>query len=291
MGEHAMADFGANTTADEVLADRDLTGRLVFITGGNSRLGRETARAMVAKGAHVVIAGRDRAKLDEAASAIRGDSTDADVETILCDLAELDSVRRCAKEAAERFDRIDLLINNAGIMAPPFGKTVDGFETQFGTNHLGHFLLTNLLMPLVRKGTEPRIVNLSSRGHHLDHMHLDDPNYDNREYDKWDAYGQSKTANILLTVALEKRVAGHGVHSFAVHPGGIMTNLSRHMTEEDMQWMMARFKNEEGNGPKMKTIPEGAATTCYAATASELSGEGGVYCEDCHVAAQDDDDD
>ena len=290
-----MSDFGATSTADEVLADIDLTGRLAFITGGNSGLGRETARAMAARGAHVVIAGRDQGKLDEAALAIRADGGDtARIDTIVCDLASLASVRACAKEAAERFDRIDLLINNAGVMATPFGHTQDGFETQFGTNHLGHFLLTNLLMPLIRqavdRGTAPRIVNLSSRGHHLDRMHLDDPDCEHREYDKWNAYGQSKTANILFTVALEKRLAADGIHALAVHPGGIMTNLSRHMDEDDFKWMMARFKHDDGedsDGPRLKTIPQGAATTCYAATAPELAGRGGVYLEDCHVAETD----
>ncbi|MGB3739573.1 MAG: SDR family NAD(P)-dependent oxidoreductase [Pontixanthobacter sp.] len=290
-----MNDFGATTTADEVLEDIDLSGRLAFITGGNSGLGRETARAMAAKGAHVVISGRNRGKLDDAAAAIRDEAGDrATIDTIVGDLSSLDSIRACAKEAAERFDRIDLLINNAGVMATPFGTTEDGFETQFGTNHLGHFLLTNLLMPLVRQaadwGTDPRIVNLSSRGHHLDRVHLNDPDFTNREYDKWDAYGQSKTANILFTVALEKRLADDGIHALAVHPGGIMTNLSRHMDDDDFKWMMARFKNDDGDqadGPKLKSIPQGAATTCYAATAPDLAGKGGIYLEDCHIAATD----
>lgn len=285
-----MSNFGAASTADDVLDGKDLTGKLVFITGGASGLGQETARAMAAKGAHVVIAARDQAKLDEAAAAIREGSGSDLVETILCDLASLASVRACAKEAATRFDRIDLLINNAGVMACPFGKTADGFEMQFGTNHVGHFLLTNLLVPLIKKGTEPRIVNLSSRGHHLDHVDHDDPHYENRDYEKWAAYGQSKTANIQFTVGLEKRLAAHGIHSYALHPGGIMTNLGRHMTEDDMKWMMARFKAEGGDGPTMKTIPQGAATTCYTATATELAGQGGVYLEDCHVAKVDDED-
>lgn len=285
-----MSNFGATSTADEVLEGKDLSGKLVFITGGASGLGQETARAMAAKGAHVIIAARDQAKLDEAALAIKEGSGSDLVETILCDLASLDSVRACAKEAATRFDRIDLLINNAGVMACPFGKTTDGFEMQFGTNHVGHFLLTNLLVPLIKKGTAPRIVNLSSRGHHLDQVDHDDPHYENRDYEKWAAYGQSKTANIQFTVGLEKRLAPHGIHSYALHPGGIMTNLGRHMTEDDMKWMMARFKAEGGDGPKLKTIPQGAATTCYTATAAELAGQGGIYLEDCHTAQVDDED-
>ena len=283
-----MSGFGAESTADEVLEGKDLTGKLVFVTGGASGLGQETARAMAAKGAHVVLAARDQAKLDEAAAAIKDGSGSDKIEIILCDLASLDSVRACAKEANERFDRIDLLINNAGVMACPLSKTADGFEMQFGTNHVGHFLLTNLLIPLVKAGSDKRIVNLSSRGHFLGPVDFDDPNYDKRDYAKWPAYGQSKTANIQFSVGLEKRLSAQGIHSYAVHPGGIMTNLGRHMTQEDRDWMMQRVKENSGDGPGFKTIPQGAATTCYAATADALQGKGGVYLEDCHVSEIDD---
>ncbi|WP_324828536.1 SDR family NAD(P)-dependent oxidoreductase [Qipengyuania zhejiangensis] len=288
-----MSDFGFESTADQVLEGKDLTGRTAFITGGYSGLGHETARAMAAKGAHIILSGRDADKLAAAAKEI-SEGTGATVDTLVCDLASLDSVRAAAKEANERFDKIDLLINNAGVMAPPMGHTADGFETQFGTNHIGHFLLTNLLMPLVEKGERPRIINLSSRGHHLDQVHFDDPNYANREYEKWAAYGQSKTANILFAVGLERRIADKGIHAYALHPGGIMTNLGRHMSEQDIAWMMERMRKsaEEsgGSGQGMKTIPQGAATTCWVATADDLEGAGGVYCEDCHVANQTDDD-
>lgn len=283
------ADFGATTTADEVLDGIDLTGKTVFVTGGASGIGTETARAMAARGAQVVIAARDQAKADAAADAVRADTGSDKVETILCDLGSLASVRTCAAEANRRFDKIDLLINNAGVMACPFGKTADGFETQFGTNHLGHFLLTNLLMPLVEKGSNKRIVNLSSRGHHGDEVHFDDPNYQQRDYEKWAAYGQSKTANIQFSVGLEQRLASRGIHAYAVHPGVISTNLGRHMTPEDMAALMKRIEARAGSAATArKTIPQGAATTCYAATAPELEGKGGVYCEDCHVAAVDD---
>ena len=288
-----MSEFGFSSTADEVLEGKDLSGRTALITGGYSGLGKETARAMAAKGAHIILSGRDAGKLDEAAAEI-ADATGARVDTLVCDLASLDNVRAAAKEAAERFDKIDLLINNAGVMAPPLERTAEGFELQFGTNHVGHFLLTNLLMPLVEKGERPRIVNLSSRGHHFDHVHFDDPNYQEREYEKWPAYGQSKTANILFAVGLEKRLADRGIHAYALHPGGIQTNLGRHMTEEDMSWMMDRIRKmaeKSGAQPQgFKTIPQGAATTCWVATADELEGAGGVYCEDCHVANQDDED-
>lgn len=289
-----MSDFGFESTADEVLAGKDLSGRTAFITGGYSGLGQETARAMAAKGAHIIIAGRDLSKAEDAAKAIRDEVPNAKIDTIRCDLASLESVRACGTEARERFSKIDLLINNAGVMACPYGETAEGFEMQFGTNHLGHFLLTKELMPLIEQGDHPRIVNLSSRGHHFAPVDLDDPNFDHREYDKWQSYGQSKTANILFSVGLEDRFADKGVHAIALHPGGIMTNLGRHMTEEDMAWMMKRIEEnakESGEKPQgFKTIPQGAATACWAATADALEVTGGVYCEDCHVAELDDDD-
>jgi NAD(P)-dependent dehydrogenase (short-subunit alcohol dehydrogenase family) len=279
--------FGAQSTADEVLEGKDLSGKTVLVTGGNSGLGQETARAMAARGAHVVIAGRDQAKLDEAKATIESDVAGANVETIIGDLGSLESVRACGKEANQRFEKIDILINNAGVMACPQAQTSDGFEMQFGTNHLGHFALTRQLMPLVEKGDDKRIVNLSSRGHHFAPVDLEDPNFENREYEKWASYGQAKTANILFSVGLEKRFAAKGVHSYAVHPGGIQTNLGRHLTEEDIAALLARV-TEGDRSFSWKTIPQGAATTCWAATAQELEGQGGVYCEDCHVAELDD---
>ena len=282
-----MSNFGAQSTADDVLEGKDLSGKTVFVTGGNSGLGQETARAMAAKGAHVVIAGRDQAKLDEAKAAIEGEVAGANVETIVGDLGSLDSIRACGREANERFDKIDILINNAGVMACPYAETSDGFEMQFGTNHLGHFALTKQLMPLVEKGQDKRIVNLSSRGHHFAPVNLEDPNFDNREYDKWASYGQAKTANVLFSVGLEQRFADKGIHAYAVHPGGIQTNLGRHLTEEDIAALMARVTTNDEEFA-WKTIPQGAATTCWAATAPELEGKGGLYCEDCHVAENDD---
>lgn len=288
-----MNKFGFESTADEVLEGQNLAGRTALITGGYSGLGRETARAMAAKGAHVILSGRDATKLSAAADEI-AEATGARVDTLTCDLASLASIRAAAREANERFDKIDLLINNAGVMACPLSRTADGFEMQFGTNHLGHFLLTNLLMPLVAKGQSPRIVNLSSRGHHIDQVHFDDPNYESRDYEKWQAYGQSKTANILFAVGLENRLASKGIHAYALHPGGIHTNLGRHMSEEDVAALTERIrKSAENAGQKpqrFKTIPQGAATTCWVATSAELAGAGGLYCEDCHIADQDDED-
>ncbi len=288
-----MSKFGAQSTTDEVLSGMDLSGTTVFITGANSGLGLETARAMAAKGAHIVLAGRSQTKLAEAKQSIASETPAAQLETIICDLGSLDSVRACSAEANERFAKIDLLINNAGVMACPKEATADGFERQFGTNHLGHFLLTKGLMPLVEAGANKRIVNLSSRGHHIAPVDLDDPNFENREYDKWQSYGQSKTANILFTVGLEQRSADKGIHAIALHPGGIMTNLGRHMSEDDITMMRERMRKaaeEKGDAGSdgFKTIPQGAATQCWAATAPELEGKGGFYCEDCHIAELDD---
>jgi len=285
-----MSTFGFDSTADEILADKDLTGRTAFITGAYSGLGHETARAMGARGANLILSGRDESKLEAAAKTI-GDETGAKVETLVCDLASFDSIRAAADQALTRFDHIDLYINNAGVMACPLNRTADGFELQFGTNHLGHFLLTNLLMPLLEKGERQRIVNLSSRGHHLDSVHFDDLNYAERDYDKWEAYGQSKTANILFTVALEQRLADKGIHAYAVHPGGIMTNLGRHLEPDDLANLRKRMESNAGDkGMTFKSIPQGAATTCWVATAQELEGNGGLYAEDCAVAEQSDSD-
>ena len=286
-----MSEFGFESTADDVLEGKDLSGRTALVTGGYSGLGQETARAMAAKGAHIILSGRDATKLSAAADAI-AEQTGATVDTLKCDLASLDSIRKAAAEANDRFEKIDLLINNAGVMACDQAKTADGFEMQFGTNHVGHFLLTNLLVPLLEKGERPRIVNLSSRGHHIAPVDFDDPNFESRDYDKWVSYGQSKTANVLFAVGLEKRLSDKGIHAYSLHPGGIMTNLGRHMSDQDMADLMERIRKnaeERGETPEpFKTIPQGAATTCWAATAEELEGNGGLYCENCHVADQDD---
>lgn len=282
-----MSAFGWSSTTDEVLAGKDLSGLTVFVTGANSGLGQETARAMAAKGAHVVMAGRDQAKLDEAVAAIRASEPDAQLDTITLDLGSLESIRAATSRARQRFSKIDILINNAGVMACPFSHTVDGFEMQLGTNHFGHFALTAELLPLIEAGSAKRIVNLSSRGHHFAPVNFDDPHFERRAYDPWESYGNSKTANILFTVGLEARLAVLGIHAYAVHPGGIQTNLGRHMTEEMVATLMARVTSKD-TGFAWKTIPQGAATSCWAATAPELEGKGGIYCEDCHVAEVDD---
>lgn len=282
-----MSEFGWGSTTDEVLADKDLSGRTVFITGANSGLGQETARAMAARGAEVILAGRDQAKLDESVAAIKADHAKAQLETLTVDLTSLENIRAATSRARQRFQKIDILINNAGVMATPFQHTHDGFEMQIGTNHFGHFALTGELFPLIERGHLKRIVNLSSRGHHFAPVDFDDPFFERRPYDPWIAYGHSKTANVLFSVGMEQRYAVLGIHAYAVHPGGIQTNLGRHMTEEMREALMARVTARD-TGFQWKTIPQGAATSCWAATADELEGKGGVYCEDCHVAEVDD---
>lgn len=282
-----MSEFGWASTTDEVLEGIDLTGTSVFVTGANSGLGQETARAMAAKGAHVIMAGRDQAKLDEAVAAIRASVPDAQLDTLTVDLGSLENIRAATSRARQQFEKIDILVNNAGVMATPFQHTADGFEMQLGTNHLGHFALTGELFPLIERGANRRIVNLSSRGHHMAPFDFEDPNFIRRPYDPWASYGQSKTANVLFSVALEQRYAVLGIHAYAVHPGGIETNLGRHMTQEMREGLMKRISRSD-TGFQWKTIPQGAATSCWAATAPELEGRGGVYCEDCHVAEVDD---
>ena len=286
-----MSEFGKYSTAQDVLEGVDLTGKTVFITGANSGLGQESARAMASKGAHVVMAGRDQAKLDAAVDEIHAEHPDAQLETILCDLSSLKAIRASTAEANERFEIINLLINNAGVMACPLGHTADGFEMQFGTNHLGHFALTKGLMPLLEKGAgspgSGRIVNLSSRGHQMAPVDLEDPNFSDRAYNEWASYGQAKTANVLFTMGLEKRFGDEGIHAVAVHPGGIETNLGRHLSQEQRDALTERVTSADPNF-EWKTIPQGAATQVWAATSAELEGRGGLYCEDCNVAQVDD---
>jgi NAD(P)-dependent dehydrogenase (short-subunit alcohol dehydrogenase family) len=266
----------ASTTAMEAVAGIDLTGRTALVTGVSAGLGVETTRALRSAGARVVGAARD---LDKARSALAGIDG---VELVELDLADLGSVRKAADHVGSSYDGLDLLLNNAGVMAPPLMRTAQGFELQLGTNHLGHFALTTALLPLLRPGA--RIVNVSSRGHLRSGMRWDDPHFrDESSYDKWIAYGQSKTANVLFAVELEKRLAPQGVHAYALHPGVIMTELSRHLTAEDLSGLGKQVQARR-TGMSMKTVEQGAATTVYAATSPELEGRGGLYLEDCHVA-------
>jgi NAD(P)-dependent dehydrogenase (short-subunit alcohol dehydrogenase family) len=276
------SDFGFDTTTDQVLEGIDLGGRSALVTGASGGLGEETARALAAHGAHVVMTARDLPKGEQAAERIRDATGNPHVEVTELELGSLASVRDCAKRFMASHDRLHLLINNAGVMACPFAKTRDGFEMQLGTNHLGHFVLTNLLVPALLAGAPSRIVNLSSGGHRMSDIRWDDPNFERSDYDKFASYGQSKTANILFTVELDRRLRDRGVRAYAVHPGAIVTELGRHMQRSDIEQMMS----SRPSGPKLryKQVPSGAATTCYAATSPELEGRGGVYLEDCGVA-------
>ncbi len=273
------------TTTHDVISGVDLHDTVAVITGATTGLGRETARALASAGARVVVCGRTAAKCEETIAAIVEAHPDATLEFEAFDLGDLASVRAGGTAILARHPVISILVNNAGVMFTPEGRTANGFETQFGTNHLGHFVLTNRLLPALRAGAPSRIVNLSSAGHGFSDIIWDDPNFEARPYDKFDAYGQSKTANILFTVALEARLAGEGVRSNAVHPGMIMTDLARHMGEGDMEELGARAakRAEEGSGgglPRFKSIEQGAATSVFAAVSPSLDGVGGRYLDD-----------
>lgn len=284
MTDRDPAVFDASSTTDEVLADVDLTGRVAAVTGASGGLGLETARSLAARGAHVVLAARNNDKLGAAVETIRTALPDASLATLLLDLADVVSCRRAAVEVLGTVDRLDLLINNAGVMCTPFGHTADGFETQIGTNHLGHMAWTVPLMDLLTRDGGGRIVNLSSAGHRFGDVDLDDLNFERRPYDPWSGYGASKTANVLFSVELERRLGPLGVHALAVHPGGIHTDLGRHMTRELLGEIQQRIAQSNPGGFEWKSIPQGAATTVWAATTPEFADRGGVYCEDCHEA-------
>ncbi len=278
--------FGAESTTDEVLAGVDLSGRRILVTGVSAGLGVETARALVAQGAYVVGTVRDVDKGRRATEEIRAQvSGAAGLELIALDLASLKSVRACADALNTTGEPFDLIIANAGVMATPKGYTEDGFETQFGTNHLGHFVLVNRIASLLKPGG--RLVNLSSAGHRYSDVNLEDPNFEHTEYEEFVAYGRSKTANILFAVEFDRRHRERGVRATAVHPGGIRTELSRHMTEEAMQKLMAAINASQPPGAPaftFKSIPQGAATTVWAGVVAPADLVGGKYCEDCHVA-------
>jgi NAD(P)-dependent dehydrogenase (short-subunit alcohol dehydrogenase family) len=272
-----------DTTTGEVLAGMDLSGLTVAVTGGSSGLGEETSRALSAAGAHVVMAVRDLLKGQAAVARIRDRHPDASLELHELDLGSLASARDSGDALVAKHPRIDRLINNAGVMAPPLRYTSDGFELQIGTNHLGHFLWTAHVLPaLLAAAPGARIVNLSSRGHVRGTMDWEDPHYRHgREYDKWSAYGQSKTANIWFTTELDRRFRDRGIRAYAVHPGVIMTELSRHVQQSDLEELASRMP---AGGMTLKSVEAGAATQVWAATAVELNDVGGGYLEDVGIA-------
>ncbi|HUA34528.1 MAG TPA: SDR family NAD(P)-dependent oxidoreductase [Candidatus Binataceae bacterium] len=276
--------FDAESTADEVLEGVDLSGKRVLITGVSAGLGVETARSIVAHGGSVVGTARDLAKARRALEAAGNPA----VDLVEVDLASLASVRKGADELLKRGQPFDVIIANAGVMACPQGKTQDGFETQFGTNHLGHFVFINRLVPLLRSGS--RIVTLSSAGHQISDVNTDDPNFERTEYQPFASYGRSKTANILYAVALDDRLKSRGIRATSLHPGGIQTELGRHMTPELVEQMRARVSRDtSGRVFKFKTVPQGSATSVWASFVAPAEAVGGRYCEDCHVCEVNDD--
>lgn len=274
-----ISGFDAASTTDEVLEGIDLTDKRALVTGASAGLGVETCRALASRGAEVVLMARDRAKTQAAANSIMRALPHAHLSVEVLDLADLSSVRACAAAVREQYDDIDILINNAGVMACSLARTAQGCEMQFGVNHIGHFLLTNMLLPLLAKGDGARVVCLSSAAHKRSPVLFDDLHFDIRAYDKWLAYGQSKTANALFAVELSQRFGALGVLANAVHPGGIHTELGRHLDKEDIAQITAR--SESSSGWIFKSVPAGAATSVWAATTPLLAGKGGHYLEDC----------
>ena len=278
--------FSATSTTDEVLAGVDLSGKRILVTGVSAGLGVETARSLAAHGATVVGAARDLAKAERATEVVRAAAANGgSLDLIELDLASLASVRAAADAMVAKGDPFDVIINNAGVMAAPFGHTADGFETQFGTNHLGHFVFVNRIASLLRPGA--RVVSLASSGHRFANVDLDDPNFTRGDYDPWVAYGRSKTANILFAVEFDRRHRERGVRAAAVHPGGIQTELGRHLDDGAIEAMIAQVNADlaaEGKPAyQWKTIPQGAATSVWTGVVGDADAIGGRYCENCHV--------
>lgn len=274
--------FHAKSTAKEVIQGIDLKGKNAIVTGGYSGIGLETVRALASAGARVTVPARRPELAAEALASVAGE-----IEIAPMDLADLASVRRFADHYAETGRALHLLINNAGIMAWPLARVGKGWESQFGTNHLGHMALAMKLAPQLQAAEGARIVALSSIGHARSDVIWDDPHFNTRAYDKWEAYGQSKTANALFALGVDLLGRDVGVRAFSVHPGGIFTPLQRHLPDEEM--VALGWKNADGTIPpavqaSFKTPEQGASTTVWAATSPKLAGKGGVYCENCDVA-------
>ena len=280
--------FGSTSTTEDVLSGIDLRGKRILVTGVSAGIGVETARSLAAHGARVVGAARDLVKAKSATAQVQKDAAanGGRLELIELDLADLSSVRACADALLAKGEPFDIVIANAGVMATPFGHTADGFETQFGTNHLGHFVLVNRIAPLIREGG--RLINLSSLGHRYSNVNLEDPNFERTTYDPWIAYGRSKTANILFAVAFDRRHRDRGVRAAAVHPGVIHTELARHVDAGQIEKIIEQRNQQlaaEGKAPfQWKSIPQGAATSVWASAVAPADEVGGRYCEDCHVS-------
>ena len=278
--------FDRQSTGDDVLAQLNLHGKVAIVTGGYSGIGLETTRSLAGQGVKVIVPVRSEKKAKDNLEGVSGD-----VETAVLDLSDLASVKTFAGNMLNALSGLDLLINNAGIMANPETRIGPGWESQFGVNHMGHFALTKALMPLLEKKSGSRVVCLTSTGHKISDIRWDDMQFESGEYDKWVAYGQSKTANALFANALSRRLEKSGGLAFSVHPGGIFTPLQRHLPKEEM--VQLGWINEDGSPSELakqgfKTPEQGCSTTLWAATSSLLEGQSGVYCEDCNIAAPSD---
>ncbi len=274
--------FGAKTPAAEVLKGLDLSGKNVVVTGGYSGIGIETVRALAGAGAKVTVPAR---RPDAAAEALGQVSGDIEIATM--DLGDVASTRKFSGDYVGTGRPLDILINNAGIMACPLDRVGPGWERQFGVNHLGHMAMTVGLLPALQKANGSRLVALSSTAHIRGDVNWDDPHYQTSEYDKWGAYAQAKSANALFALGADRKWDEYGVTAFGVHPGGIFTPLQRHLPEEEM--VALGWKNPDGTIPPMieamfKTPEQGASTATWAATSPMLEGRGGEYCEDCDIA-------
>jgi NAD(P)-dependent dehydrogenase (short-subunit alcohol dehydrogenase family) len=280
------AQFGAESTTDEVLDGVDLTGKRILVTGVSAGLGVETARVLAAHGAEVIGTARDLNKAHAAIAKAQGETHSAgEIALVEMDLASLKSVRAAADKLVKDGKPFDVVIANAGVMATPKGTTADGFETQFGTNHLGHFVFVNRIAKLLKSGS--RVVMLSSSGHRYANVDLDDPGFERTEYAPFVAYGRSKTANILFAVEFDRRHRAAGIRATAVHPGGIQTELSRHLPPGELEAMVERLRKSQQPGAaefKLKSVPQGAATSVWAGIVAPADAVGAHYCEDCHVA-------
>ncbi|XP_024138416.1 retinol dehydrogenase 12 [Oryzias melastigma] len=254
-----------------------LDGKTVLITGANTGIGKETAVDLAQRGARVIMACRDMDRANKAAEDVRKRSGNGNVVVKKLDLASLESVRQLSKEVLASEERLDILINNAGIMSCPQWKTEDGFEMQFGVNHLGHFLLTNSLLDLLKKSTPSRIVNVSSLAHEKGKIYFDDINLE-KDYHPWKSYRQSKLANVLFTRELAKRLQGTGVTTYSLHPGVIKTELGRHFMPTISLWKRVLFKPFSFF---IKSASQGAQTTIYCAVEEKLQNESGLYYSDC----------
>jgi NAD(P)-dependent dehydrogenase (short-subunit alcohol dehydrogenase family) len=276
------SEYGPKTTAAEILKGRNLSGKVAIVTGGYSGIGLETARVLAAAGATVVVPARTPDKARAALENIKG------CEQAAMDLADPASIDWFAREFLGSGRPLHMLVHSAAIMAPPeLERDARGYESQFAINHLGHFQLATLLWPALIRAQGARVVSVSSRGHRRGQVNFDDPNYEKRPYDKWDSYGQSKTANALFALGLDKRGSEHGIRAFSLHPGSILTDIARYLTKAELMAMgvideTGRVQTERPAGSK--TVEQGAATSIWCATSPELEGLGGLYCEDCNVA-------